>query len=211
MDKPGATDGSPDLLEVEKYRGVPPNIVGHNAAKPKKREGRTKTDPKEDLTNDDPGRSDLPAAVEVDREDRTIDALMDGVPQGMEGERHGGGQLPNPTEVMEWQQKKARALARLYRKVDVTQEYAENNYYKLPIQQQIAGLIPVSRFWLDYSRHTGNGPFLSPSLPEASRNFTEMMFALSVLDLPFTPAKHDIQFAGTRDDSRSRQYRSGLS
>ncbi len=64
------------------------------------------------------------------------------------------------------------------------------------IQQQIADLVPVSPFWLDYARHDGKAPFLSRHLADASRNFTEMMFALSVLDLPFEAGKHDVQFAG---------------
>jgi hypothetical protein len=83
----------------------------------------------------------------------------------------------------------------LYRRLDATQELAENNYYHLPIQQQLAGLVPVSEFWLDYARHDpGATGFLSRHLADASRNFTEMMFALAVLDLPFTAAKHDSKF-----------------
>jgi hypothetical protein len=83
----------------------------------------------------------------------------------------------------------------LYRRLDATQELAENNYYHLPIQQQLAGLVTVSEFWLDYAKHDpGATGFLSRHLADASRNFTEMMFALAVLDLPFTAAKHDIKF-----------------
>ncbi len=84
--------------------------------------------------------------------------------------------------------------ARLYRRLDVTQELAENNYYKLPIQEQLAGLVGVSDFWVDYANQDGNSPFLSRNLADASRNFTEMMFALAVLDLPFTAGKHDVKF-----------------
>ena len=36
---------------------------------------------------------------------------------------------------------------KLYRPVAPTMEYAENNYYHLPIAQQVAALVPVSRFW----------------------------------------------------------------
>ena len=64
------------------------------------------------------------------------------------------------------------------------------------IQQQIADLVPVSPFWLDYARHDGKAPFLSRHLADASRNFTEMMFALAVLDLPFEAGKHDVKFDG---------------
>jgi hypothetical protein len=73
----------------------------------------------------------------------------------------------------------------LYRKLDPTQEWAENNYYKLPIEDQLADLVSVNGFWKDYAAWDGKGGFLSTHFAEASRNFTEMMFALSVLDLPF--------------------------
>jgi transcription termination factor NusB len=90
---------------------------------------------------------------------------------------------------------RAKLPAQLYRKLDVTQEWAENNYYHLPIRQQLADLVPVSDFWLDYVKHDGKSPFLSRHLADASKNFTEMMFALAVLDLPFTPGKPDVKFA----------------
>jgi len=64
-------------------------------------------------------------------------------------------------------------------------EWAENNYYKLRIAEQHAGLISVGPFWVDYAKHNDQTPFLSRHLADASRNFTEMMFALSVIDLPF--------------------------
>jgi hypothetical protein len=92
---------------------------------------------------------------------------------------------------------KAR-IRQLYRPLDPTIEWAENNYYHLPIQQQVADLVPVSPFWLDYARHDGKGPFLSRHLAEAGRNFTEMVFALAVLDLPFESPKHDVVFKDGR-------------
>jgi hypothetical protein len=91
-----------------------------------------------------------------------------------------------------------KVVQQLYRKVDATQEWAENNYYHLPIQQQIADLIGVSQFWLDYSKHDGKSPFLSKSFADASRNFTEVMFALAVVDLPFAAGKHDVKFDGAK-------------
>src|SRR5207244_3870519 len=51
-------------------------------------------------------------------------------------------------------------------------------------------------FWQDYAGHDARAPFLSRHLAEAGGNFTEMMFALSVLDLPFEAGKHEIKFAG---------------
>jgi len=87
-----------------------------------------------------------------------------------------------------------KSIRALYRKVDPTMEWAENNYYHLPIRLQIADLVHVNSFWYDYAIHDGKSPFLSKSFPDASRNFTEMMFALSVFDLPFEAGKHEMKF-----------------
>ncbi len=93
--------------------------------------------------------------------------------------------------------RKLGAIRLLYRRVPPTQEWAENNYYHLRIQQQVADLVPVGPFWLDYARHAG-GPFLSPHLADAGRNFTEAMLALAVLDLPFEAPKAQVAFDGNR-------------
>lgn len=91
-----------------------------------------------------------------------------------------------------------RQLQQLYRRLDVTMEWAENNYYHLPIQQQMADLVKVNPFWLDYLKHDGRSPFLTRHLAEAANHFTEMMFALSVIDLPFEPGKHEVKYEGQR-------------
>jgi hypothetical protein len=86
---------------------------------------------------------------------------------------------------------KRKAVRQFFQKLDKTEEWAENNYYKLPIEQQIASLVPVNSFWRDYANHDGKSPFLSTNLADASRSFTEMMLALAVLDLPFDAAKSE--------------------
>ena len=60
--------------------------------------------------------------------------------------------------------------AQLYRRLDPTQEWAENNYYKLLIQQQTADLVGVNPFWLDYAKHDDRTPFLSRHLADSSRD-----------------------------------------
>lgn len=82
------------------------------------------------------------------------------------------------------------AQRRFFQKLDQTKEWAENNYYHLPIEQQVAELVPASAFWADYAEHDGKAPFLSAHFQEATRSFTEMMLALAVLDLPFEAAEH---------------------
>ncbi|RYD70608.1 MAG: hypothetical protein EOP84_26410, partial [Verrucomicrobiaceae bacterium] len=77
-----------------------------------------------------------------------------------------------------------------YRRIGPTKEWAENNYYRLRIAAQNAELIPINTFWRDFAAWDGKTPFLSEHFPEASRNFSEIMLALSLLDLPFESAKH---------------------
>jgi hypothetical protein len=45
-----------------------------------------------------------------------------------------------------------KAVRQFYRQLDKTQEWAENNYYHLPIEQQKADLIMVNAFWRDYAQ-----------------------------------------------------------
>jgi hypothetical protein len=80
-----------------------------------------------------------------------------------------------------------------YQVLDKTKEWAENNYYRLPIQQQNADLVKVNDFWIDWARHTGDGEFRSAHFAQATHNFTEAMFALALLDLPVKSPDH--QFA----------------
>jgi hypothetical protein len=81
---------------------------------------------------------------------------------------------------------KRQQVRQFYRKLDETKEWAENNYYHLPIEQQNTDLVTVNKFWNDFVARNPEAPFYSKHISEAARNFTEMMFALSVLDLPFT-------------------------
>lgn len=98
-------------------------------------------------------------------------------------------------------EKDARVRGRMrqfYQKLDTTQEWAENNYWHLPIERQVADLITINPFWRDYANHRRQGPFLSRNLAYASNSFPEMMFALSVLDLPFEADKPEVKFEGAR-------------
>jgi hypothetical protein len=89
-------------------------------------------------------------------------------------------------------------LVELYRQLDKTKEWAENNYYQLPITEQDAGLIAVNAFWNDYARHPRQQPFLSRHWPEAAGNFSEMMFALALLDLPLRRGEPETERDGVQ-------------
>ncbi|HRF00117.1 MAG TPA: hypothetical protein PLI18_06345 [Pirellulaceae bacterium] len=92
-----------------------------------------------------------------------------------------------------------RKLAeRLFRQVDKTQEWAENRWYQLPLDQQTADRIGTNRFWIDFVKHEGETGFLSPHLAEATDNLSEMLLALAVLDLPFEAPEHKSEIEGDR-------------
>jgi hypothetical protein len=91
-----------------------------------------------------------------------------------------------------------RKTRQLYQQLDKTQEWVENNYYKLPIEQQSAALITVNAFWRDLANHRPESPYYSPNFVESAGNFSEMMFALALLDLPFVAGEHETKFAAGR-------------
>jgi len=77
---------------------------------------------------------------------------------------------------------------RFFVKLEKTKEWAENNYYERRIQEQTGDLVAVNAFWNDYAIHLagdGKAPFLSGHISKPTDNFTAMMLALAVLDLPF--------------------------
>lgn len=89
-------------------------------------------------------------------------------------------------------------VRQLYRKLDQTQEWVENNYYELPRDRQTAELIAVNRFWKELAQHAPESPFRSTALAQPSRNLHEMLLALAVLDLPFRSGEHDTEIADGR-------------
>ncbi|MBT3296661.1 MAG: hypothetical protein HN919_11070 [Verrucomicrobia bacterium] len=89
---------------------------------------------------------------------------------------------------------KRQAVRQLYRKLEKTKEWVENNYYHKLIGEQLAGLVGIDAFWKAYANWDGKGGFLSGDLTEAGDSFSEMMMALAVLDLPFEAGKHDYQY-----------------
>lgn len=90
--------------------------------------------------------------------------------------------------------RKAKGVEVFFRQLDKTQEWAENNYYQLPIEVQNGSLVTVNPFWRDFAATDPKTPFRSTNVAETASNFTEMMFALSVLDLPLRSVEHEVTF-----------------
>lgn len=81
----------------------------------------------------------------------------------------------------------------LFKMPELTQELAENNYYRLQPSDQGPERVTVNAFWADLSQAGKLDNFRSPHFPRASSNFTEVMLALAVFDLPFKAGQHRLE------------------
>jgi hypothetical protein len=100
-------------------------------------------------------------------------------------------------------------VAPLYRGADLTQEWAENNWWHRRPAEPGAELITANRFWRDFAAHRakgGAGAFLSPHLGLCTGSFAEMMCALAVLDLPFVAGAHEVSSSGGRMTLRAASH-----
>ncbi|MBL8755674.1 MAG: hypothetical protein JNK15_20430, partial [Planctomycetes bacterium] len=84
----------------------------------------------------------------------------------------------------------------LYRAVAKTKLLVEHNWFHRTMQASTAEVVTPNRFWADYATAPAGQPFVSSALVEATGSCLEMMLALAVLDLPFTPGKHEITADG---------------
>lgn len=86
----------------------------------------------------------------------------------------------------------------LFRQLDPTMEWAENNYHHLTIDLQNSSLITTNAFWRDLANHDAAAPFRSRNVAEASNNMAEILMALGLIDLPFKAEKHDMKIDGLK-------------
>jgi hypothetical protein len=75
----------------------------------------------------------------------------------------------------------AGVVDRLYRALPKTKEWAEQNYYKLRVSDDVPERISVNGFWIDVA----NSAAVPERLLEAHRNLTEIIAALAFCGLPF--------------------------
>ena len=87
-------------------------------------------------------------------------------------------------------------VRRLYEGVEKTRLLVEHNYWQRRVQDPTTDVIKANQFWVDYATASKDAPFVSTALAQASGSFVEMMFALSVLDLPFTSGEHEVTTDG---------------
>ncbi len=85
----------------------------------------------------------------------------------------------------------------LYRKLEKTKQWVENNYYHKSIHEEHQGLVQNNLFWVDYAANKTQR-FISKHFAQCSNNLTEMMLAMAVMDLPMHSPKHKITLAKTK-------------
>eukprot|EP01084_Bolivina_argentea_P004869 9209_1 len=77
-----------------------------------------------------------------------------------------------------------------FKEMENTKEYQECHYYKTAWNSSTSHLVPANKFWCDFAEYllgdeeNRKKPFLSKHFFLANSCFSEMIFALSVLDLP---------------------------
>ncbi len=125
-------------------------------------------------------------AIEESEEDVMDDDEADAA-EKLSRDRHAA-----PTRALEALELRREARA-LYRAPDGTRRLAEHNYHHLRIAEQGPKLVPMNDFWRDFAENGLETKFYSPHFADATSNFTEMMFALSTLDLPFEAEDPDIE------------------
>lgn len=119
-----------------------------------------------------------------------------------------------------------KQVRNFYRPVDPTQRLIEHDYWQRAFAMSgfalqspqsnanglqradsdaalFADLVPPNAFWLDYANAPADKPFVSTAVAQASSSFLEMLFALSVLDLPFTAGAHELKTEATRRTLRA--------
>jgi hypothetical protein len=91
----------------------------------------------------------------------------------------------------------------LYREVARTKVMVEHNWWHRRLDQTTPDVVAPNQFWLDFATAPAGQPFASPALVQASNSLLEMLMALAVLDLPFTPGKHVITADGPQRTLRA--------
>ncbi|RUS24414.1 hypothetical protein BC938DRAFT_473612 [Jimgerdemannia flammicorona] len=94
----------------------------------------------------------------------------------------------------------------LYQNQRPTEELAETHYWGLSVRATTPKLVTVNAFWADYAKWTGKeaGSFLSENFIYATKNFTEIMFVLALLELPLNePVEPEIVAKDARVSFRS--------
>ena len=74
-----------------------------------------------------------------------------------------------------------------------TKEYAETHYYEMKFLTESRDRVRFNSFWANYASHcisSNQAPFLSANFVKCFNSITEVVGALSLLDLEFSPHEH---------------------
>ncbi len=88
----------------------------------------------------------------------------------------------------------AGGVARLYRALPRTKEWAERNYWRVRAKDETPALIAVNRFWQDVAA----GVDVSAHVLEAHGSLTETLAALAFCGLPFDAVEPEATLKGAR-------------
>eukprot|EP00330_Aristerostoma_sp_ATCC50986_P007682 CAMPEP_0114582150 /NCGR_PEP_ID=MMETSP0125-20121206/6177_1 /TAXON_ID=485358 ORGANISM="Aristerostoma sp., Strain ATCC 50986" /NCGR_SAMPLE_ID=MMETSP0125 /ASSEMBLY_ACC=CAM_ASM_000245 /LENGTH=187 /DNA_ID=CAMNT_0001774907 /DNA_START=4584 /DNA_END=5147 /DNA_ORIENTATION=- len=81
----------------------------------------------------------------------------------------------------------------VYEELEKTKEYAEMQYYNIKHPDEEKNLVQLNQFWLAFMDHLiseNPTPYLTNLFKYATNSYTELIFVLAVLDLPFIQGNH---------------------
>lgn len=170
----------PELTRLRAMDPAAPGAPAHTGAAPPAAKAAApdagRADDKQDAERRKAGKDDAPAEV--------LDQA--------------GGLVEREAELAE-----RGRVQRLYRAVERTRPVVEHDWWHRRLEATTPDVVAPNRFWLDYATAPAGQPFVSSAVVEATGSFLEMMMALAVLDLPFSPGKHDITADGDRRTLRA--------
>lgn len=91
----------------------------------------------------------------------------------------------------------------LFTQLDATREWAESNYYRIPLKQQNAELVTVNPFWIDFMDRDPNQGVLSTQFHLAATNANAAIMALAMLDLPLESVPYQLEIRDGRWTAKS--------
>lgn len=99
------------------------------------------------------------------------------------------------------QQERTKQREEQFRELDNTKEYCETHYYKIKHPSEFKNLVTTNPFWADCAQHfacSTDKPFLSSNFIYATNSATELIAAISLLDIPNDSVVHGFKTDGKR-------------
>lgn len=154
----------------------------------------------EDVNNSDEGEEEEKAEEKesYSNKDKDIDCKPIIVDKRKSRKRRSGarGKADHERDYLEDEEVlSGKKTQEVYQEVDKTKKYAEMQYYNVKDRKQDLNLVRPNHFWIDYLSYlvseNRQKPFVTVNFKYATNSYTELIAALSVIDIPFAQGLHE--------------------